>query len=187
MSRYSIGKTALYDRINALGLKLEKTTIGSFANAEQTELLDRMNNFIKSGGKIVDFVAQQHLSKQSPNDQPVADSECPTKTSLSTTSSNNTKVLDSSQGQAGQTEVLIKAIAYLMNQQSSDEFYAWQKLEEVAKHNWHIPTSQLLLLLSRATIPPLDDHQRFSRMGFTFTRVGKLGREYEWRVSKVQP
>ena len=87
----------------------------------------------------------------------------------------------------GQTEILIKAIAYLMNQHPSGVLQSRRQLKEVAEEGWRLSTSELLGLLMRSSMPPLDDHGGFSRMGFTFHRMGKVGRQYEWRVSKVQP
>ncbi len=160
--QYSIPRSVLYDRMNALGIKRTKIGSRAYIDGSSLQMLNDLDAHMKAGQPMALFLE----SIDKPSEQ--------------------TEIIVAGQS-TGQTEILIKAIAYLMNQQPSDGFYAWQKLEEVSKHNWHIPTSQLLLLLSRATIPPLDDHQRFSRMGFRFHRMGKVGREYEWRVTKVQP
>ena len=148
--------------MNALGIKRTKIGSRAYIDGSSLQMLNDLDAHMKAGQPMAIFLE----SIEKPSEQ--------------------TEIIVAGQT-AGQTEILIKAIAYLMNQQSSDEFYAWQKLEEVSEHNWHIPTSQLLSFLGRTTIPPLDDHHRFSRMGFTFHRMGKVGRQYEWRVSKIQP
>lgn len=59
MGRYSIRKSALYDRLNALKIKSEKTRNGSYINAEQLKVLDELNDFLKKGGKIAEFISRQ--------------------------------------------------------------------------------------------------------------------------------
>lgn len=167
--QYGIPRSVLYDRMNALGIKRTKIGSRAYIDGEALQLLNNLDAHMKAGQPMALFLE----SVEKPSEQ--------------------TKIAVAGQA-TGQTEILIKAlaqlnevVAHLMNQQPGEELYAWQKLEEVSEHNWHIPTSQLLSLLGRTTIPSLDDHHRFSRMGFTFHRMGKVGRQYEWRVSKMQP
>lgn len=61
----------------------------------------------------------------------------------------------------------------------------YEQLELIASRSWLIPTSRLLPLLSRKSIPKLDDHNRFKQRGFVFWRMSKAGREFEWHVTKA--
>lgn len=59
-------------------------------------------------------------------------------------------------------------------------------LDKAAREGYYLPTSMLLPILSRKSIPKLDDHNRFSMMGFVFWKIGRVGNQYEWKVTKEQ-
>lgn len=159
--QYSIPRSVLYDRMNALGIKRTKIGSRAYIDGSSLQMLNDLDAHMKAGQPMALFLESVGSERE------------------------QTEIAVAGQT-TGQTEILIKAIAYLMNQQPTDELQSRRKLKEVAEEGWRLSTSELLALLMRSSIPPLDDHQRFSRMGFTFHRMGKVGREYEWRVSKVQ-
>ena len=160
-SRYGIVRSLLYIRLKDLNIKPEKDSRQAYVNAEQLAMLDALHAHIQKGGTTSEFIKQQGAI-------------------AIVTESTNQQLTSVESG-------LIKAIAYLMNQHPTDELQSRRQLKEVAEEGWRLSTSELLGLLMRSSIPPLDAHQRFSRMGFTFHRMGKVGRQYEWRVTKVQP
>lgn len=160
--QYGIPRSVLHDRMNALGIKRTRIGNKAYIDGGALQLLNDLDAHMKAKQPMALFLESVGKSKEQ-TDLTVARQD------------------------SSQTEILIKAIAYLMNQQPVDEFQSRRKLKEVAEEGWQLSTSELLTLLMRSSIPPLDDHQRFSRMGFTFWQVGKGGRQYEWRVSKVEP
>lgn len=174
--QYGIPRSVLHDRMNALGIKRTRIGNKAYIDGGALQLLNDLDAHMKrrlGGGS---FPRQHSLAKQ------------PMALFLESVGKSKEQTdLTVARQDSSQTEILIKAIAYLMNQQPVDEFQSRRKLKEVAEEGWQLSTSELLTLLMRSSIPPLDDHQRFSRMGFTFWQVGKGGRQYEWRVSKVEP
>lgn len=157
--QYSVGKTFFYQLLDELYIVPIKHSTRSYLSGEDKAKLDKY--FSLSIPRREQFVREQVGIVQM-------------------------ELTDERSQLTNVESQLIKAIAYLMNQQQTDELHSRRKLKEVAEEGWRLSTSELLALLMRSSIPPLDDHQRFSRMGFTFHRMGKVGRQYEWRVSKVQ-
>jgi len=54
-NRYNLGRTALYTRFAAALITPEKDGIRSYISGEELEELDRLDNHIKTGGKLEDF------------------------------------------------------------------------------------------------------------------------------------
>ena len=158
--QYSVGKTFFYQLLDELYIEPVKYGTRSYLSGEDKAKLDKY--FSLSHPKREQFVREQVgiVQMELTNER-----------------------IQLTSVESG----LIKAIAYLMNQHPTDELQSRRQLKEVAEEGWRLSTSELLGLLMRSSITPLDEHHRFSRMGFTFTRERKVGRQYEWRVSKVQP
>ncbi len=57
LERYNLkSRKSLYSRLNGLGITLDKDSLGhSYANPEQVELLDQLDEHLKAGGKIASF------------------------------------------------------------------------------------------------------------------------------------
>lgn len=157
--RYSVVRSVLYDRIKALNIKPQKIGNKSYLNAEQLQQLDDLDVHMKTGGSLAMFIDQVKPSAEQTG-------------GLSVISP------DSSQ-------LLLNVIAAMANQQTLDPLADYELLERIASANFYLPTKRLLRLLQLKTIPKLDDHKRFSRMGFVFWQVGRVGRESEWKVTKL--
>ena len=166
--RYGIAKSVLYDRMNALGIKAEKIGNRSYLSGEQLQLLDGLHEHMKAGGSLAMFV--ERVGKQTAEQ-----------------SAEQSSMVVA--GQSAEQSALLKIVAAMLDRQSTapSPFESRRQLKEVAEEGWYLFTSELLPLLGLKSIPPLDDHNRFTRMGFVFWRAGKASREYEWRVTKVQP
>ncbi|MBE9063307.1 hypothetical protein [cf. Phormidesmis sp. LEGE 11477] len=54
--RYSLGKTAVYRRMKALGIKPERIGNRSYVNQAQISLLDALHTFIQNKGTTAEFV-----------------------------------------------------------------------------------------------------------------------------------
>ena len=158
--QYSVGKTFFYQLLDELYIEPVKYGTRSYLSGEDKAKLDKY--FSLSHPKREQFVREQVgiVQMELTNER-----------------------IQLTSVESG----LIKAIAYLMNQHPTDELQSRRQLKEVAEEGWRLSTSELLGLLMRSSILLLDDHHGFSRMGFTFQRMGKVGRQYEWRVTKIQP
>ena len=55
-SRYELGKTAVYNRIKALGIKPERIGNRSYVNEAQIVLLDALHDFIQNGRTTAEFL-----------------------------------------------------------------------------------------------------------------------------------
>lgn len=165
--QYSVGKTFFYQLLDELYIEPVKYGTRSYLSGEDKAKLDKY--FSLSHPKREQFVREQVgiVQMELTNER----------IQLTSVESGLIKALAQ----------LNEVIAHLMNQHPTDELQSRRQLKEVAEEGWRLSTSELLGLLMRSSIPPLDEMHSFSRMGFTFTRMGKVGRQYEWRVSKVQP
>jgi hypothetical protein len=67
--RYSLGKQAVYNRIDALEIKTFKEGNKSYITAADVELLDSLHDHIKSGGKMDDFKSPRTELVTSPLDR----------------------------------------------------------------------------------------------------------------------
>lgn len=166
LSEFEIKRTALYDRLNALEIKPEKTAKGSYLSADQLELFQELHLFILSGGKIADFVAQRTTGELPANNSEALVREHSDQPRLlpGATSSPIIQVLPPP------PDPIIEAATRR------------RILREAAEYGEVLPTSELLALLQLASLPR-GAGERFKRRGFVFMRVRK-GREGEWRVSR---
>ncbi|NEO92354.1 MAG: hypothetical protein F6K56_19810 [Moorea sp. SIO3G5] len=56
-TRYNIGRTALYERFKHANIKPNKEETPSFVSGEKLEELDRLNDYLMTGGTFEDFEA----------------------------------------------------------------------------------------------------------------------------------
>lgn len=71
-TRYSIGKTAVYTRLKALGIQPEKLGNRAYVTANQIALLDELHDHIQAGGITPVFLKSKGLH---PYDNPSATSD----------------------------------------------------------------------------------------------------------------
>lgn len=178
--RYGIGRTMLYERINALSLTLEKVSNRAYVDEEQLKLLDGLDAHIKAGGITSDFLKEHGLSGG--QDEQVG--------ALTQKIRNLQRSGKPEQGEQiserWQIAYALNAIADRITdplQPLKMQQEQLRMLAEIAEQGWLIPTSQMLQLLGLRSQPPLTDGW-FQRRGFMFIKVGRKGRESEWRVVK---
>lgn len=157
MARYDIKKSALYDRINALKIKPEKTLKGSYINAQQLKLLDELNDFLKKGGKINEFALVNEIAHKWKS--PLINSQFPSDISSFIP--------------------LVSEIAAAIKPQANPLQHL-ECLERASSNGWLLSTSVV-----RQLIGVKPHGKTFARGSFTFVRSGKIGREVGWRVEKV--
>ncbi|MFQ3618449.1 MAG: hypothetical protein SNJ57_16505 [Cyanobacteriota bacterium] len=170
MQRYDLVKSAVYKRLNDLGIVPQKVGNKSYVNAEQLRLLDELHQFIKSGGTMPEFLESRGI-------QPAQDSSSGDSSELSTIQPD---VID-----------LVSAIAAQFANRlqpappEPDPLAYYQKLEDAARNGWLLRTSEIADLLDLSISEMQYYGDRFSEAGFTFTKLGyRSGGETAWKVSK---
>jgi hypothetical protein len=178
IDRYSLARSAVYTRMNALGIEPEKVGNKSYLNGPQLGLMDQLHAFIKQGGNTAEFLEMKGIGERSAGS---ADSSSGQSSGQST---------DLTLGQAGMgplVAALAAAIASAMakNQPPADPFAYYKLLEQAARTNWALKTSELAKLLDLSPAEVLAFGDRFSDAGFVFTQAGyRANGEVAWAVSK---
>ncbi len=172
-SRYSIKRTALYERLKALKLKPIKQGNKSYLDGDQLKRLDELHAHIQRGGGITDFLQEP--------EQPSSEQTDPT---------GQLAQINQSGALVALVEVLtsrlVPAIVSKLTPPAPPLAHL-EALEKAYEKGWLLSTSELaqLLRLSPKTIRGYGDS--FSEAGFTFTRAGTRARqETAWKVSKAR-
>ncbi len=172
-SRYSIKRTALYERLKALKLKPIKQGNKSYLDGDQLKRLDELHAHIQRGGGITDFLQEP--------EQPSSEQTDPT---------GQLAQINQSGALVALVEVLtsrlVPAIVSKLTPPAPPLAHL-EALEKAYAKGWLLSTSELaqLLRLSPKTIRGYGDS--FSEAGFTFTRAGTRARqETAWKVSKAR-
>ena len=135
-NRYSIGKQAVYNRLDALGIKPFKEGNRSYITADQLRSLDELHQHIAAGGTMADFSAKKALSERVDSQLDMVESQLDIvdKPSLPPVAANFGE--------------LVKAIATAI--QPADPLHYMDVLERAAEKGWLLTTYALSLELSVA-------------------------------------
>jgi hypothetical protein len=174
MDRYGLVRSAVYTRLNALGIEPEKVGNRSYVNSKQLQLLDELHQFIQAGGQTAEFLEMKGIQR--------------TEDSSSELSSGLSSGLP-----IGQPDI-VRLVAMIASEIAAkfqpppaerDRFAYLETLERAARNGWLLRSSEVAYLLE---LPPSDlQHygDRFSDAGFVFTKAGYRSRgEVAWKVSK---
>lgn len=165
IERYRLARSAVYKRIEALGIEAKKIGGKAFYSTEQVRLLDELHDFIQRGGNTAQFIEMRGIQSEEflPEES----------TGLTT----------------GQSDLLT-----MMNRMMSwmnppapvpDPLAYFEKLEQACRNQWLLSTSEVadLLGISVSEIQRYGD--RFQEAGFVFIRAGyRAGGELAWKVLK---
>lgn len=191
--RYGLSsRQAVYDRINALGIKpVARGKISS----DQLDKLDKLDKHIKAGGAIADFINFDSLSaspvdkSNSPVDklEPSPRTFSPRMTghrgNLDATSSPTPADKSESAPNTASFIQLVREIADAVRPQAEPlQHLVW--LERAAASGWLLSSSEVRSLLGVS--PRTNSRDRtFTRGCFTFVKSGKIGNQTAWRVLKT--
>lgn len=179
-NRYDIGRTVLYERINALKIDIEKRGSRGYISAEQLALLDDLDSHIKDGGTTPEFLRwNPPQGKQQSKQQ----SEQQTETTRIARFQDNEQ--SSEQLQLLPCATIFSPTIQLLPPAPNPILEAETRrrvLREASVHGDVLTTTELLALLELRQLPRGCGEQ-FERRGFVFQRVRK-GREGEWRVKR---
>ncbi|MBD3882129.1 hypothetical protein IFO70_10200 [Phormidium tenue FACHB-886] len=159
--RYTIGRTALYDRINALSIEPERERNRAYVSPEQLRLLDALDTHLKQGKTVEAFL--NRLSEQS---------------ELSVMSVQPANEQSELTPLPPSWMLLVESLAARLTPQPLDPLLPQRQLEEIADRGWVVSSSQLRQVLG-------VNVREGERLGFVFRRSGRVGRECGWKVVKV--
>ena len=173
-NRYSLGKQAVYNRLDALEIKPFKERNRSYISADQVQMLDDLHEHIKAGGTMADFsVARKELTDrpldklESPLDRGESPLDTVGKSSLST-----------------QTVNFGELVAALASQiQPRSPLWYMDELKRAASEDWLLTTVEVRELIGvKPTARQGSD--TYKRGCWLFTKAGKIGNQTAWRVTK---
>ncbi|MGB3136838.1 MAG: hypothetical protein WBG38_07865 [Nodosilinea sp.] len=170
-SRYDLARSAVYKRMDQLGVTPERVGQRAYINAYELQLMDELHGFISQGGSAAEFVEARGLRPRQGN-------------------SGSGKSSGGADLSVGPSDFggMMGAFAEIMGRMGlgqPDPVKYFETLENAAKNGWLFSTSELagLLDLSPKEIERYGD--RFGEAGFVFNRSGyRKNGEIAWRVTK---
>jgi hypothetical protein len=165
-TRYKLGKSQIYSRLDALNIRPERYSGRSYINAQQLAMMDALHRHLLSGNAIADFISKSVQSVVNRQDK--------------------------SPGKTGQLAIanqnqLIAILEQLHSDQDYEQretdvgFQSLRILDEAVLNRWWLSSSQIKRLLTVATLPKSP----FQRFGFNFESVGRNGGELAWKITKA--
>lgn len=179
MKRYNLqSRTGLSNRINALKIPLRKEGKQFYVPVSAVVLLDALDECLKKPKARLEECAETIKQQMSNGIVPTSESSqfIPLEP-MEPVEAANISILQ-----------LPKEIVDLLRNFGQQQLSSLERrriLKESAESGFVFSTSELLPLVGLKSIPQLDDHKRFSRMGFVFWKVGRAGRESEWKITKA--
>ncbi|HIK57159.1 MAG TPA: hypothetical protein IGS37_18600 [Synechococcales cyanobacterium M55_K2018_004] len=169
--RYNLVRSAVYTRLEALGIKPERIGNKAYVNAQQIQLLDDLHDFINSGGTTAEFKERRGLPKG--DEQPVESSS-----GLSTVPPDFARLVA-----AIAAEI---ASRFQPSTPEPNRFAYLEVLEKAYQNGWLLSTSEVADLLDLLPSEIRQYGDSFSEAGFVFTKAGyRSGGEVAWKVSKL--
>lgn len=155
--RYSIGKTALQDRLNHCGIRAQRSGTRSFLSASQIEILDQLEGHLRSGRGMAEFHSPFGVViEEDVRDQGGA---------IVPTASDPIVHQAPAVHQLVQLETLERVLRFL---------------DSAAERGWLLPTADIGNLLGAE-----PRGKEWSRYGFVFTPAGRHGQSTAWKVTKT--
>lgn len=172
--RYALARSAVYKRMEQLGIMPERVGQRSYLSAQQLRLMDELHTFINQGGSAAEFIEARGL-RQKPSSP--GNGAGPTGGSALANSPSDFGGLISA--------IVSEVIGRIGMGAEPDPLQYLEKLEQAAVNGWLLSTSELadLIDLSPREIQAYGD--RFSDAGFVFSRSGyRKNGEIAWKVTK---
>lgn len=180
--RYSIGRTALYERLNTLTIKPEKQGNKSYISGLQLQLLDDLDAHIKRGGVLSNFGERVQRTNGEQSEQLTVQSSSQM---VSSPPFGLSALIE------GAVESLVGRLAPLFASPQASKvgmrLSHLRELEEAYEKNWLLSTSEIADLLGLSANTVRSYGESFEEAGFLFTRAGNRSRgEIAWKVGKVK-
>ena len=184
-SRFKLGKQAVYNRLEALGIKPTKVGKRSYISATQLHTLDRIHAHINQGGSMANFQSLE-----------ISPLDVINKTSGRLTSAENSQetspvgAMNTSTGLVeNNLEALVNLIAAAVSQTISSTIptrsplWYMSELEQAEAQGWILTTSEIQQLIGvKPTVA--KGTSTYQRGSFIFSKAGKIGSQTAWKVTK---
>ncbi|WP_310425705.1 hypothetical protein [Chamaesiphon sp. VAR_48_metabat_135_sub] len=185
-SRFNLGKQAVYNRLETVGIKPTRVGRRSYITAAQLEPLDRLHAHIKQGRAISDFQSSPQ-TEISPVD-PDKTTQLLTSAEISLVDRLNkfTGLLENN------LEVLMKLIAGEVSPPHNSTIptrsplWYMSELERASVEGWLLTTDEVQQLLGVKPIPHKGT-STYQRGSFNFVKAGKIDGQTAWQVTKHLP
>lgn len=180
--RYSITKTALFERMDILVIKPQRWGGNAYVSSCQLSILDDLDIYIKNGGAFSDFNKHgQRISDEQSKQLAVYSVSSPVPSVLSGLPTLIKKVFEFL------VDCLVLLFASLQASKAGMCLAHLRELEEAYEKCWLLSTSEISDLLSLSASTVRGYGNSFEEAGFIFTRAGNRSRgEIAWKISKIE-
>ncbi|MFH7242710.1 MAG: hypothetical protein ACHWZW_07650 [Spirulina sp.] len=170
--RYALARSAVYKRMEQLGITPERIGQKAFINDQQLRLMDDLHNFINQGGSAPEFIEARGL-RQKPGFGDSGQND----------SGSDLAPMVNDFG--GLISAIVSEVVGRIGFNQPDPLRYFETLENAARNGWLLSTQELadLIDLSPQEIARYGD--RFFEAGFIFSRSGyRKNGEIAWKVTK---
>ncbi len=177
-SRFSLGKQAVYNRLQQLDIKPFKEGNRSYITADQLQLLDQLHEHINQGGTMAEFPK----SAASPVDK------------LDTPVDKAASLVDTvergmTKSAANNLDVLVQVVsagvekAIASSVQAKSPLWYMGELKRAVDEDWLLTTKEIQQLIG---VKPRTKkgESTYTRGSFSFVKSGKIGGQTAWKVVK---
>jgi hypothetical protein len=176
-SRYNLARSAVYKRMEQLGIAPQKIGQRSYINAAQLQLMDELHHFIGRGGSAAEFIEARGLNLNNGRQNPGNGKTDP---------SSGSDLANIPPEMGNFISGLVSEIfARLGGFPEQDRFAYLERLEAAAQNGWLLSSSEIADLFdaSPGEIEGIGDS--FAEAGFIFKRSGRRRNgETAWKVTK---
>jgi hypothetical protein len=176
-STYGLARSAVYKRMEQLGIVPEKVGQRSYLNSAQMQLMDELHQFIGRGGSAAEFIEARGLQRKGPGQN----------SGYGASASDETSDLASIPPGLGTfiSGIVSEVVSRLGGLPEPDRLRYFERLESAAQNGWLLSSSEIAELLD---VPPSEIERQgesFQEAGFTFKRAGRRRNgETAWRITK---
>lgn len=196
-SRYGIGRTAVYTRIQALQIEPLRKGNKAFVTSEQLKLLDELHEYLELGNSISEALEKMGRQTTQELDTEKINTKSPLSSKLySQQYSEQFLAKGESSALATSLAALIQKVTQTQEQMlaqqcqmaelfrsTADPLAPQRALEEAYQHGWQLSTSQLAQILGLSP-KNLGRYQAFEQFGFTFIKCERQSQQTTWTVTK---
>jgi hypothetical protein len=175
--RYNLARSAVYKRMEQLGIVPERLGKRAYITAPQLYLMDELHSFINQGGSAAEFVEARGLRQR-----PKGNGSSPGQGANGPSSS-----LANNPGDLGSfiSAIVSEVVTRIGGVSEPDPLQYFDRLESAARNSWLLSTSEIAGLLDLSPREIEDQGDSFFEAGFIFSRSGyRKNGEIAWRVTK---
>ena len=176
-ARYDLARSAVYKRMEQLGIAPQKIGQRSYINAVQLQLMDELHQFIGRGGSAAEFIEARGLNLKNAGSG----------TGSGKKPSGDGADLANIPPDLGNfiSGIVSEVFARLGGMPEPDRLMYFERLESAAQNGWLLSSSELADLFDASPREIENAGDSFAEAGFIFNRAGRRRNgEFAWRVTK---